>query len=80
MQGLAHYLDNQIAQQTLDCLRGPDGLVHCVFMCCDLPYIYLDEYSRILGPDYFAPLVNGVSESKSIGRPGCKDLTCELQI
>lgn len=80
MQGLTRYLDKQISEQALDCLRGPDGLVHCVFMCCDLPYIYLDEYCQILGPSYFAPLVNEVSECKTSVGESTRDLTRELQL
>lgn len=44
-------------------LRGPDGLVHAVFLCCDLPYQYVDEYHEILGERYFAPIINEVGSS-----------------
>jgi hypothetical protein len=30
-------------------LRGQDGFIHCVFLCCDLPYQYVGEYFQKLG-------------------------------
>ncbi|KAF2259376.1 cysteine synthase B [Lojkania enalia] len=57
-KGLINYLGKRINMHALDELRGPDKLVHCIFLCCDLPYQYLDEYHKILGPNYFAPMIN----------------------
>jgi len=58
LQGLYNFLQKQRYDGTLDTLRGDDGNVHCVFMVCDLPYQYLNEYFDKLGEDPFRPLVN----------------------
>jgi hypothetical protein len=46
---------------TLAELAGPDGLVHCVFICCDLPYQYIGEYFSKLEAEKFHPIKNEVS-------------------
>ncbi|KAJ5144959.1 hypothetical protein N7448_002351 [Penicillium atrosanguineum] len=43
---------------TLGDLAGPDGLTHCVFLCCDLPYQYIGEYFQKLGAEEFPPIRN----------------------
>lgn len=58
LQGLYNFLQKQRYDGTLDTLRGDDGNVHCVFMACDLPYQYLNEYFEKLGEDVFHPLIN----------------------
>lgn len=58
LQGLYNYLQKHRYDGTLDTLRGDDGNVHCVFMACDLPYQYLNEYFEKLGEDAFHPLIN----------------------
>lgn len=58
LQGLYNFLQKQRYDGTLDTLRGDDGNVHCVFMACDLPYQYLNEYFDKLGEDVFHPLIN----------------------
>lgn len=58
LQGLYNFLQKQRYDGSLDTLRGDDGNVHCVFMACDLPYQYLNEYFDKLGEDVFHPLVN----------------------
>lgn len=58
LQGLYNFLQKHRYDGTLDTLRGDDGNVHCVFMACDLPYQYLNEYFDKLGEDVFHPLIN----------------------
>jgi hypothetical protein len=61
--GLYDFLNQSKASGTLNDLRGEDGFVHSVFICCDLPYQYLDDYFTKLGPEYFHELKNKVSSS-----------------
>jgi hypothetical protein len=49
---------------TLSDLAGSDGITHCVFMCCDLPYQYIGEYFQKLGAEEFPPIRNEVSFSR----------------
>lgn len=49
------------AAGTLSELAGPDGTTHCVFLCCDLPYQYIDEYFQKLGEQQFHPIRNEVN-------------------
>lgn len=58
LQGLYNFLQKQRYDGTLETLRGDDGNIHCVFMACDLPYQYLNEYFDKLGEDIFYPLIN----------------------
>lgn len=61
--GLFQYLEKRKASDTLDGLRGPDGTINCVFMCCDLPYQYMNEYFDRLGTENFHPVRNEVNRS-----------------
>ncbi|KAJ4377314.1 hypothetical protein N0V83_000139 [Neocucurbitaria cava] len=58
LQGLLNYLGKQKAAGTLSDLVGSDGVVNCVFICCDLPYQYIDEYFTTLSTDNFHPIHN----------------------
>jgi cysteine synthase/rhodanese-related sulfurtransferase len=58
LQGLLQFLEKQKKQGTLEDIRGPDGAVHCVFLCCDLPYQYMDEYFQRLDSSHFHPIEN----------------------
>ena len=58
--GLFKMLENRKAAGTLYDVRGDDGLIHCVFLCCDLPYQYIGEYFQKLGPENFHPIQNEV--------------------
>jgi len=55
-----NYLAKHKADGTLADLAGPDGQVNCVFICCDLPYQYIDEYFDKIGSDAFHPIQNQV--------------------
>ena len=61
LQGLYQFLQKRKSQDTLQELADKDGCVHCVFICCDLPYQYLDDYFIKLGRDHFKPITNEVS-------------------
>lgn len=54
-------LERRKTNGTLDALRNTDGSIHCVFICCDLPYQYIDEYFTKLDEASFPPLHNPVS-------------------
>ncbi|KAI5456998.1 tryptophan synthase beta subunit-like PLP-dependent enzyme [Mariannaea sp. PMI_226] len=58
LQGLFQRIEAMKQENTLSRIAGPGGEVHCVFMCCDLPYQYLNEYFANLGPEKFKPLRN----------------------
>ncbi|KAJ5090565.1 hypothetical protein N7532_009249 [Penicillium argentinense] len=58
LQGLFQMLSKRKKQGTISELAGPDGLVHCVFLCCDLPYQYISEYFQKLGTEQFPPIRN----------------------
>lgn len=63
LQGLFQMLEKQKAEGTLAELAGPDGLIHSVFLCCDLPYQYIGEYFQKLGPEKFLPIRNEVRQT-----------------
>ncbi|KAJ5659246.1 hypothetical protein N7507_005697 [Penicillium longicatenatum] len=58
LQGLFQMLEKRKAAGTLADLAGPDGMTHCVFLCCDLPYQYIEEYFQKLGSAQFPPIHN----------------------
>jgi hypothetical protein len=63
-KGLLNFLGKRKAAGTLSHLAGVDGLVNCVFICCDLPYQYIDEYFDKVSTDSFHPIKNQVSTLK----------------
>jgi rhodanese-related sulfurtransferase len=60
-----NYLGKQKAAGNLSKLAGADGLLRCVFICCDLPYQYIDEYFDKVNSDEFRPIKNQVSSFNS---------------
>lgn len=60
LQGLFQMIEKRKKAGTLSELVGPDGSIHCVFLCCDLPYQYIGEYFQRLGEDKFHPIQNEV--------------------
>ncbi|KAL3429003.1 tryptophan synthase beta subunit-like PLP-dependent enzyme [Aspergillus tetrazonus] len=58
LQGLFQMLEKRKKEGTLSELAGPDGVTHCVFLCCDLPYQYIGEYFSRLGEDKFHEIKN----------------------
>ena len=59
--GLTKYLENLHNAGKLSELADIEtGEISCVFICCDLPYQYLDSYFEKLDEDLFPPIVNKV--------------------
>ncbi|KAL7624931.1 hypothetical protein AAE478_004145 [Parahypoxylon ruwenzoriense] len=58
LKGLFQFIEKHKAAGTLRDLAGADGEIHCVFLCCDLPYQYVNEYFDKLGSEYFPPITN----------------------
>ncbi|KAI1454179.1 tryptophan synthase beta subunit-like PLP-dependent enzyme [Annulohypoxylon moriforme] len=58
LQGLFQFVEKQKAAGTLQNFAGEDGEIHCVFLCCDLPYQYINEYFDKLSPQHFPSIKN----------------------
>ncbi|KAF4944568.1 hypothetical protein FSARC_14639 [Fusarium sarcochroum] len=58
LKGLFQLIEKRKAEGTLSELAGPDGTINCVFLCCDLPYQYINEYFDKLGESYFPSIKN----------------------
>ncbi|KAL5115630.1 hypothetical protein ACEQ8H_006517 [Pleosporales sp. CAS-2024a] len=58
LQGLLNFLGKHKAAGTLSELAGMDDSVNCVFICCDLPYQYMDEYFDKVEREQFRPIKN----------------------
>jgi cysteine synthase len=56
--GLLNYLGERVKNNTLDELREDGGDIICVFICCDGPVPYLDEYFKYLDPSDFPEILN----------------------
>lgn len=54
--GLTRYLQSRKEAGTLDQLRGQDGKIDCVFIACDLPFQYLNEYFDKVPASEFHPI------------------------
>ncbi|EXU94488.1 cysteine synthase-like protein [Metarhizium robertsii] len=46
LRGLLQFIENRRSEGSLSSLAGPDGNIHCVFLCCDLPPESFDEHSE----------------------------------
>jgi cysteine synthase len=66
LAGLLQYLQRRKSEGSLDALRESNGEVHCVFICCDSPTPYLDEYFKYLGKSDFPRIHN---ESLLLNKP-----------
>lgn len=69
LQGLYNFLQKRKDAGTLPELAGEDGSIHCVFICCDLPYQYLDEYFSKLNSKSFHPITCEVRNTHGVGTP-----------
>jgi hypothetical protein len=67
LQGLFNVLQKYKDQGNLQDLAGDDGITSCVFLCCDLPFQYLNDYFTKLGEDHFHPIVNEVRHAAIMG-------------
>ena len=67
LKGLFQLIEKRKAEGTLSELAGPDGTINCVFLCCDLPYQYINEYFDKLGDSYFPSIKNEVCDTSPRG-------------
>lgn len=67
LKGLYQFIARRKTDGSLAELAGEDGELHCVFLCCDLPYQYINEYFDKLGAEYFPTINNEVSSQRSLG-------------
>ncbi|KAL8746864.1 MAG: hypothetical protein Q9190_001188 [Brigantiaea leucoxantha] len=59
LKGLFNWLQKARDENQLDRYRQSEtGDINCVFICCDLPYQYLNEYFARLGEEEFRPMLN----------------------
>ena len=58
LSGLLQHLRESKDEGRLDALRNVDGEVLCVFICCDGPLAYLDEYSKYVATEHFPVIRN----------------------
>ncbi|KAJ6560970.1 tryptophan synthase beta subunit-like PLP-dependent enzyme [Mycena sp. CBHHK59/15] len=58
LTGIFHFLEKEKTGGRLDRLRGEDGKIKCVFICCDQPFQYIGEYFDKLPPDLFPKINN----------------------
>ncbi|PWN99154.1 putative cysteine synthase B, partial [Tilletiopsis washingtonensis] len=59
LEGLLQFLRGHQSRGTLDSLRAsPDAPLHAVFIACDGPYQYIDEYFDKCPADAFPPIEN----------------------
>lgn len=57
LAGVKKYIHTLLEQDLLHTLPHFDGIRHVVFICCDSPYPYMDEYFQYLSEDHF-PLIH----------------------
>lgn len=58
LKGLFNYLNKMRSENKLDSLRNKDGEIICVFIACDSPFPYLNEYFEYLDEDLFPTIEN----------------------
>ncbi|KAF4624026.1 hypothetical protein G7Y89_g14148 [Cudoniella acicularis] len=58
LKGLCQFLVKRKAAGTLKDLASPNGDINCVFICCDLPYQYLNDYFDKLDSTWFPQIHN----------------------
>jgi hypothetical protein len=61
LQGLFNRLGKAKAAGSLGNYRDENGLISCVFLCCDLPYQYMDGYFDRLDAEEIHPIMDSVS-------------------
>ena len=69
LYGLLQHLEKLKSNGKLDSLRHRsaqgDELIHAVFLCCDGPFQYIDEYFSKLDAANFQPIENDVSSNRA---------------
>ncbi|KAK8168341.1 tryptophan synthase beta subunit-like PLP-dependent enzyme [Phyllosticta citrichinensis] len=58
LKGLYQFIEKRKQEGTLKDIANEDGEIHCVFLCCDLPYQYVGEYFEKLDSSHFHPIVD----------------------
>lgn len=58
LYGLYQYIRKLISNEELDSVRNTNGEVVCVFVCCDTPFLYIDEYFEHLRDKHFITVKN----------------------
>ncbi|KAF2674408.1 cysteine synthase-like protein B [Microthyrium microscopicum] len=58
LKGLWKFLERRKAAGTLRDLAGPNGEINCAFICCDLPYQYINDYFTKLDDTWFPSITN----------------------
>ncbi|KAG0644939.1 hypothetical protein D0Z07_9338 [Hyphodiscus hymeniophilus] len=58
LQGLFNRLGKAKAAGSLENYRDENGLISCVFLCCDLPYQYIDGYFDRLDAEEIHPILD----------------------
>lgn len=77
LKGLLDFLQEAKAEEKLDgYVDASSGEISCVFLCCDLPYQYLNGYFQKLGENDFHPIVNRVSKLFCICSSAAADILC----
>ncbi|ODV59668.1 tryptophan synthase beta subunit-like PLP-dependent enzyme [Ascoidea rubescens DSM 1968] len=61
-KGLLNYLNeikgNGQLKELQNLLKQDNKTVNCVFICCDQPFVYIDEYFKYLGKENFPKIEN----------------------
>lgn len=57
-QGLLQYIEKEKKANRLERLKNSHGEIWCVFVCCDGPFPYLNEYFQFLDDRYFPDIEN----------------------
>ncbi len=58
LKGLLDYIQGHSESGTLDTLRNKHGEIVCVFICCDSPFPYINEYFEYLDDSHFPVIEN----------------------
>ncbi len=58
LKGLFNYLNKMRSENKLGSLKNKDGEIMCVFIACDSPFPYLNEYFEYLDDDLFPIIEN----------------------
>ncbi|KAI2607792.1 tryptophan synthase beta subunit-like PLP-dependent enzyme [Hypoxylon sp. NC1633] len=58
LKGLFQFIEKHKTAGTLRDFVREDGETHCVFLCCDLPYQYINEYFDKLSSEHFPSITN----------------------
>jgi len=58
LAGLLNFLNKEKERGNLDKYRNKKGLINAVFICCDTPLPYIDDYFKVLGEKYFPKVKN----------------------